>query len=398
MRLLCLAALLAARACAAPADSTPLPEAFSNAKAGNAVDDGTYLERVDPLGGQWRIDRIGSEDFTRFGAWVNFSAGGFLSHGAGCSGGYPAFYRLDGERLTFTRREDIRIGKCGPAAAAERAAAAESERRLAAFLDQAAAWSRPDGNTLVLIAKDGTRAVLARPGEPHPELAGRWLIETIGGAPLVTERRPPTVIIAMSSIGAFADYNSMGGQFTIPAPGKIVVSGPIVSTAIGCQPEDAAEDDLMMRAITMASGYRIGDDRLVFSGGPGMVLRRPPQSNRQLGGEYEACGNTLLGAYHEGPITLAVDERTMRDNAGCTASYSAQGPHLSLRLEDGPACADAAPPFVPGEPVGIGGEISTLAVARPDGFGFDDEGRLILRTERGLLTMCRVGSPPPFGN
>jgi hypothetical protein len=38
-----------------------------------------------------------------------------------------------------------------------------------------------------------------------------------------------------------------------------------------------------------------------------------------------------------------------------------------------------------------------LAVAQPDGFGFDEEGRLILRTGRGLLTICRKGSPPPFG-
>lgn len=37
-------------------------------------------------------------------------------------------------------------------------------------------------------------------------------------------------------------------------------------------------------------------------------------------------------------------------------------------------------------------------VAPPDGFGFDGEGRLILRTGRGLLTMCRKGDPPPFGN
>lgn len=128
-----------------------------------------------------------------------------------------------------------------------------------------------------------------------------------------------------------------------------------------------------------------------------MVLRRPSPPDRQLVGEYEACGNTLLGAYHEGPITLAIDERTMRDNAGCTADYFAEGPKLALRLADAPACAAKAPPFVPGEPIPVGGAISPLAVTRPDGFGFNEEGRLILRTGRGLLTMCRKGSPPPFG-
>jgi hypothetical protein len=105
----------------------------------------------------------------------------------------------------------------------------------------------------------------------------------------------------------------------------------------------------------------------------------------------------LLGAYHEGPITLAVDGQAMRDNAGCTARYTANGPQLTLQLGTEAACARPAPPYVPGEPVGIGGPISMLAVARPDGFGFDDQGRLILRTMRGLLSMCRKGSPPPFG-
>ena len=72
-----------------------------------------------------------------------------------------------------------------------RAASAASERRLAAFLDQLAGWQRPDDRTLILTAKDGTRATLTRPVEPHPEIAGRWIIESIGGKPLVTERRPP---------------------------------------------------------------------------------------------------------------------------------------------------------------------------------------------------------------
>ena len=189
----------------------------------------------------------------------------------------------------------------------------------------------------------------------------------------------------------------MGAPFTIPAPGPIAVTPPIMGTAIGCAAEDSAEDALMTKAMTSATGYRREGDRLVFTGGPGMVLRRPPPPDRRLTGEYEACGNTLFGAYHEGPITLSVDGRTMRDNAGCTAEYSAEGPNLTLRLGGAPACAAKALPFVPGEPVSVGGAISVLAVTRPDGFGFNDEGRLFLRTERGLLSMCRKGSPPPFG-
>jgi hypothetical protein len=396
VRISWLSAILAVGSC----EPSPAPQQAADtggATPAGAVDDGTFLQRIDPLGGQWQVVNIGGEDVQRFKPWVNFSAGGFLNHGAGCSGGYPAFYRLDRQRLTIVRREEIRIGKCAAATPATRAAAAASERRLTTFLDQAAAWERPDDQTLILTSKDGARAVLSRPGEPHPDLAGRWIIETIGGEPLVTERRPPTLSISMGSIGVVADCNSMGAPFTIPAPGRIAVTPPIMGTAIGCAAEDSAEDALMTKAMTSATGYRREGDRLVFTGGPGMVLRRPPPPDRRLTGEYEACGNTLFGAYHEGPITLSVDGRTMRDNAGCTAEYSAEGPNLTLRLGGAPACAAKALPFVPGEPVSVGGAISVLAVTRPDGFGFNDEGRLFLRTERGLLSMCRKGSPPPFG-
>jgi heat shock protein HslJ len=407
MRPLILAAAVAIGACAAPADTPATdtaarpqapPATVAGATTGAAADDGTYLDRIDPLGGRWRVERIGTQDFTAFEGWIHFSAGGFLNHGAGCRGGHPAFYRLDSDRLKIIRRESVRIGKCGPGSAQAQAAAGASEQRLGRFLDQASTWSRPDGRTLLLVAADGTRAVLTRPQQPHPELAGTWLIESIGGKPLVTERRPAVLSIDMNNAGAHADCNSMGSAFTIPAPGRFEVAGPLISTQIGCAPEDAAEDSLMMNAIASAKAYRLDGDRLVFTGGPGMALRRPPEPNRRLEGEYESCGNTLLGAYHEGPITLAIGPRTMRDSAGCTAEYVADGPRLSLHLGEGPACAARATPYVPGEPVGIGGQISSLAVAPPDGFAFDKGGHLILRTDRGHLSMCRKGSPKPFGN
>lgn len=391
-------------ACAASADSPAATESAApeQLRAG-PTDDGSYLARIDPLGGQWRVDRLGDADFSRFAAWINFGGGGFINHGAGCAGGYPAFYQLDGAKVAVTRIEPIRIGKCAGTAelangsAALREAAADSERRLASFVDRLSGWRR-DGDTLVLTARDGSQAILTRPREPHPEIAGRWLIESIGGEPVVTERRPATLGIAMGSIGAYADCNSMGSAFTVPAPGRLHVAGPIISTAIGCPAEDQAEDELMATAIQGATGYRLDGERLIFTGGPGMVVRRAPSPDRRLEGEYEACGNTLLGGYHEGPVTLAIGEGTMRDNASCTARYRADGPNLTLELGDGPACADRAPPFKPGEPVGIGGTISTLAVARPDGFAFTEQGQLVLRTGRGLLTMCRKGTPPPFGS
>ncbi|MFL6730695.1 MAG: META domain-containing protein [Sphingomicrobium sp.] len=390
--------VLATASCEAPPSPPPpaaAPRGMPAAVPASAVDDGTFLEQIDPLGGQWQVERIGGKNLQRFRAWVHFSAGGLLNHGAGCAGGHPAFYRLDGNRITITRREPARIGKCGSGTAA--AAAAASEQRLASFLDSAATWQKPDGRTLILSARDRTRAVLTRPVEPHRDIAGRWIIETIGGRPFVTERRPPTLYISMSNISAVGDCNRISGPFTIPATGRIVVTGQMISTEMGCTPEDGAEDALMARAMKSATAYRVQNGRLVFTGGPGMVLRRPPPPDRRLAGEYASCGNTLLGGYHEGPITLAIGARTMRDNAGCTAEYSTEGPRLIVRPANTRACAATATPYVPGEPVSIGGAISTLALTQPDGFGFDDEGRLLLRTHRGLLMMCRKGSPPPFG-
>lgn len=129
-----------------------------------------------------------------------------------------------------------------------------------------------------------------------------------------------------------------------------------------------------------------------------MVVRRPPAPDRKLPGVYEACGNTMLGAYHEGPITLAITGNVMRDNARCSAEYVAEGPNLRLQLDGTTACGDTAPAYVAGRPTGVGGDISVLSVTRPDGFGFNEEGRLLLRTNRGLLMMCRKGSPLPFGS
>src|SRR5688500_843639 len=250
---------LALGACSAPVEQS-VEDAPARAAEAGPADDGSYLARIDPLGGQWRVERLGEEDFTRFEGWVNFSAGGFLNHGAGCAGGYPAFYRLDGPRVTVTRLEPIRIGKCAGtqemanASASVRAAAGDSERTLATFLDRLTGWSKPGAHALELVASDGRRALLTRPAEPHPDIAGRWIIESIGGEPLVTERRPPTLSISMNGIGAFADCNSMGSNFTIRAPGRISVAGPIMGTAIGCGPEDQAEDDLMTRAMREVAG------------------------------------------------------------------------------------------------------------------------------------------------
>jgi hypothetical protein len=129
-----------------------------------------------------------------------------------------------------------------------------------------------------------------------------------------------------------------------------------------------------------------------------MTLRRPASPDRRLAGDYESCGNTLLGGYHDGPITHRFASGSVTDNAGCTASYSTAGPDLAVTLGNGRSCSGKAVPYVAGEPIPVGGAISTLAVLRPDGFGFTDDGQLVVRTNRGLLTMCRKGQPKPFGS
>ena len=394
----CLTVLLTLAGCTSPV-TAPVAQLSAQLPSGAvAEDDGTYLRRIDPLGGQWRVERVGQRDFTRFNGWINFTAGGFLNHGAGCGGGYPAFYRQEENRVSITRLEKVQIGKCASSASPTRALAIDSERRLASFLDQVVGWSRPEERMLLLTDGSGQSALLTRPTEAHPEIAGRWLIESINGKALVTERRPATLSISMNSIGVYADCNSMGGRFTVPAPGRITVTGPFISTLIGCPTDDASEDALMTAAISGATAFRVDGEKLIFTGSGVMVVRRPPRPDRRLTGEYAACGDTLLGAYHEGPITLVIDSQTMVDNAGCSASYSTQGSQLSLALKSQQACALAAPVFEPGHPVAVGGAISTLATVRPDGFGFDEEGRLILRTKRGLLKMCRQGSPQPTGS
>ncbi len=342
------------------------------------------------------MKRIGDSDFTSFRSSVHFSEGGFLNHGAGCSGGYPAFYRLDGGRITVTRIEPVRTGRCEGFNGPTRAQALASERRMAAFIDGVAAWHRPDDRTLILTDDQGVQAILTRPAEPYPELSGRWLIETIGGERLVTEMRPPTLTVAMKAISVYADCNRFGTTFDIPAPGRLSFRGPVESTQIGCAPEDMAEDDLMARAIIGATGYQLSGNRLILTGGAGLTARRPDAPDRRLPGSYAACGNTLLGGYHQGPITLDIDEMTMVDQAGCKAAYKAEG--FSLTLDrDASTCSGQSTPYIPGQPIGIGGPISTLSTVPPDGFAFDERGRLVLRTHRGLLGMCRVGSPPLFG-
>lgn len=147
MRIWVLAAVGMSGACNTPVDTPPAgassgEEVVETAPVG-AADDGTYLSQIDPLGGQWRVERIGDEDFTPHDALINFSAGGFLNHGPAAAAAIRHSTDSRDSGLP-SPGEEARIGKCGSGPAGARAA--QSERRLTAFLDQAVPWSRPDGS------------------------------------------------------------------------------------------------------------------------------------------------------------------------------------------------------------------------------------------------------------
>jgi heat shock protein HslJ len=353
------------------------------------VDDGTYLTRIDPLGGRWLVERIGADAFPPGTASVDFSDAFFLSTTAGCGGGQPAFYRLEGQAIAVTRREPVRVGKCPDRTSPLR------ERRLAAFLDNAARWAKPSPDRLEITGRDGTVALLARPLDPKPAgFAGRWRVVSLGGKPFVT-RRPTEVVFGHGGISATADCNRWGAPLTIA--GKSLTIGPGIQTLIGCGADDQAKDTALFGAIAGARRFiALGDRSLRIEGSAPLVLERFAPPDRRLAGRYAHCGNTVGGVGHGGPVTLAITAATITDNAGCTARYVADGERLALALGDAPACRIApAPPE--GFPE-VGGAISPLALLRPDWFCFADDGRLFLRTRRGLLSLCREGEPRRFGD
>lgn len=352
------------------------------------IDDGTYLARIDPLGGRWQVERIGTERFAPGIASVDFSDGFFLSTTAGCGGGLPAFYRLDGAAIAVTRREPVRIGKCPNRAGAGR------ERRLAGFIDKAARWAKPAPDRLEISAAGGAVASLSRPVEPNPRLAGRWRVVSIDGRGFAT-RRPAEVVFEMRAISATADCNRWGAPLGVA--GDRLTIGRGIQTLIGCGAADQAKDTALFNAVAGATRFALeGEDRLLLRGKAALLLERPPEPDHRLVGRYAHCGNTVGGVGHAGPVTLAITPERMTDNAGCTARYTAAGPELSLALGSAPACriAPAAPDGYPE----VGGAISPLALLRPDGFGFSADGRLFLRTNRGLLALCREGEPRRFGD
>lgn len=341
------------------------------------------LAQVDPLAGTWILRSVGDTAFPGESGIVNFSGGGFLTHEAGCGGGHPVHYQAQRDgTIEIRRRETVRIGKCeGPNAA-------RNERLLADFIDDIATWQR-DGDRLVLRDAAGRKAVLQRPVDPVPALAGRWRVVSIGGQPW---SGPVPAIASFSPgwMGGGAGCNSGGAAWSSPAPGKLVI-GSFAVTQMGCDPELMQSDARLFGALAGVTGYRDAEGgRMVLTGRQEMVLERPPMPSAGLEGRYQGCGNTMVGLYG-GELTMDFTRDTVTDQAGCRARYAVDGTALALDLDDSAACST---PQIDRWDEGrdyAGREVSTLALLRPDALAFDETGRLVMRAADGrTMTLCRA--------
>ena len=224
--------------------------------------------------GQWFVDSVGDMPFpapaTGIRAFVSFDDTGFLSHAAACGGGYPAFYTLDGNRIAIERREAVVYAKC------EGAGGEARERALTAALDAVERWEVV-GDSLLLTSQNGTVTRLSRPTEPIPELGGDWVVLTIGGTPLGSDR-PAVVGFSRGFLGAGADCNGLSTEYEADARGTIRITGPLITTEMGCRPGDQAEDARLFGALERITGWSVGNDGLLRLAGPEpLVLRRPEE-------------------------------------------------------------------------------------------------------------------------
>ncbi len=246
----------------------------------NAVDEVSFLQDIadpvsdggDPftkLEGQWAIETVGDTAFPANVGIVNFQSKDFFSHEAGCGGGHPAFYEAspNGD-LSTSRREPVVIGKCSSSQAAS------LEKLLTDFLDRANRWALNQDGALVLIAADGTRAVLRRPEGPRPVLQGEWRVLSIGGSAW-DGPQPARITISYNYIGAGAGCNSGGASYASPEPGRLVLDS-LPTTLTRCEDALMQAEAQLFHALRTVTKYQFDSDRLILTGSQQLELERAP--------------------------------------------------------------------------------------------------------------------------
>jgi heat shock protein HslJ len=352
---------------------------------------GDRMRVVDPLGGTWTAVRLGNVTVPAAAeARLFFNGGAEYSTQAGC-GNFGGFYTLAGSRLGIRPRDPIHTGKCRDRASAR------LETALAAFIASASTWQLlPDG-TLRITARDGRVGTFRRPAPAVAALDGRWIVERIG-ADVPPPARRARLHFRDEWVNAVADCNSFGARVRPSGTGFTVSDG--AATQMGCDPERLAFDARLFAAVGKARRHVPlpgGRMRLEGTGEP-LVLRRPELVERSLPGTYDVCRSNPRGVMFDGAASVTFTRSGVRDNAGCSGTYRAEGALLAIRRETSKACAAPAGSLDPAADFEIGERRSLLAALRPDAFAFDEEGVLRLRTHRGLLDLCRAGEPRPFGS
>ena len=355
----------------ASGEESPSSQVFPEAQAA------AFLREIDPLGGTWRLVAFDGQPISPGRrALLHGHEGAYLATSGDCTSSDTSYIR-DGARIEVTRHIPPQTGKC------EDAAAAVLDRALAHAVASAQAWSIDAAGRLRLTGAGGSDAIFERPVPKWPELHGPWLVESIDDRPFAGR-----IEFGDDAVGAHAACNTFGGQAAIGAGTLQVRDG--MQTLIGCGPEREATDALLFGALGGARTWRIaGDGSLLIDGAATIVARRPKPASYSLPGRYHVCNNsTLPDLSHDGEVWLEFGAGTVRDQAGCVASYETAGATLRLLLGEAPACRTAALPRRGAAE--IGGPRSALAQFRPDGFAWDEEGRLRLRTHRGLLALCKA--------
>lgn len=346
---------------------------------------------VDPLGGGWKPIRIGTVVVPPASkAHVSFRAGNEYSAHVGC-GAVEGTYSLDGSRIRTKQSDPMDTSGCNDAASAR------IGKALSAFMPLTSTYALLADGSLRIVASDGRTALFRRPVAAVPALNGRWELERIGRDEIAS-RRDMRVHFGGEAVSAFAGCNHWNGQIKTTRTGFTVDQS--MMTLIGCRPELAAFDGRLFSAVRNAQHYAVlPANRVRLEGsGESLTLRRPPATSPSLPGVYRACGSNLRGISYNSVPAITFTATAVRDSAGCAGTYRAKGALLDIKRDDSRICS--TPPAAPYNFVEleIGDQGSILALLRPDGYAFDEEGVLRLRTRRGILNLCRDGERQPLGS